>query len=225
MKEKAVFLVGGNSEIGNALANGIAKRHGIQKVIKISRFQSVKTTADTWCVDSYKDFSDSILKSEYTPQAIIIAFGILASENNYLEDLQNNFEVNVLQYLRICEIALCYLKENKDTELHVTSSLVADFSRDSIFAYSQSKKVMEESLLFMQRRWKQDALRLFIWKLAYVKTKMNIGRQESIISTTLKSIENAALVKKVPGVYYLPPSAKYPSRILRHFPLIAAKID
>lgn len=225
MREKAVVLVGGNSEIGNALASGIAGRHGTDKVIRISRTNSASELENTIRLSLYEDFINEDFMQNFEISAIVVAFGILESEHDYIEDLVTNFDVNVFQYLRTCENAIKFIHQSQLTELHITSSVLADFSRDSIFAYSQSKSIMEESILFMLRKYNYAELRIFIWKLSFVKTKMNSMREESIISTNLKSIETAAARLTHPGTYYLPKFAKYPSRILRHFPRIAVRLD
>jgi hypothetical protein len=158
-------------------------------------------------------------------KAIIVAFGILETSTDLISDLQKNFEVNTYQYLSVVENALNYVAKNQEVELHITSSILADFSRDSVFAYSLSKQNMEKSLKYLLRSRNLKMLKIYCWKLAYVDTNLNKSRTKSIIYTTLKVVENISANTKMPGTYYLPKIAKFPSKILGYFPAIAAKLN
>lgn len=224
MKQKTLILIGGNSEIGNALASGIATRLGVKTIVRVSRTKSEGANENTVRVESYENIDFDSLKEIYQIKSIIIAFGVLESEKNYLEDLETNIEINVFQYLKVCAKATDFLAANPKTELHITSSIVADFSRESIFAYSLSKSIMEDSLRFMLRNSGLEKASIFFWKLSFVNTKMNSNREKSIISTNLESITSAAENVSRPGTYYLPKFAKFPSRILHHFPQITKRL-
>ena len=225
MSEPVILLVGGNSEIGNALVRGISRRKSIPRTIIVSRGLSRDSVDDKYYLASYDDLSIKELAVNHDVRAIVIAFGILESDNNLTTDLRNNFDVNTFQYLNVVEKSLDFIAKNKDVELHVTSSVLADFSRDSVFAYSLSKESMEKGFKYLVRLKNMKKTRIYIWKLAYVATNLNKTRTKSKIFTTLESIEKSSAATEKPGSYYLPKSARFPSKILNHLPELAAKLD
>jgi NAD(P)-dependent dehydrogenase (short-subunit alcohol dehydrogenase family) len=225
MKTKAILLVGGNSEIGNAIARGVSERKGIEKTIKVSRVGQSLRLEDSYEIEKFSSFDIESIARFHQIEAIIVAFGVLESRDNYLEDLKLNLDVNVLEYLKVCVDSLEFVKNNVKTELHVTSSILADFSRESVFAYASSKNLMESSFLHLQRQMKQEKAQVYVWKLAYVDTKLNLYRKKSPMFTTLASIEKAAVKYSQPGIYYLPRIVKFPSKILGHFPSVSMKIQ
>lgn len=225
MKDPVILLIGGNSEIGNALLCGISKRKEIEKVIKISRSSMGENDINTHIVDSYSNLVLEELSAKYDVKAIIIAFGLLESSNNLVSDIRKNFEVNVFQYLDVVQQAINVASKKSEVEIHLTSSILADFSRETIFGYSLSKEVMEKSIRHLVRSKQIHNSSIYIWKFAFVATPLNKSRDKSIIFTKLETIATFAAHTNKPGTYYLPKIARYPSRFLRHVPKIAAKLD
>lgn len=224
MKERAVLLIGGNSTIGRAIATGIQLRGNIDKVINVIRTPSEIEAEFEVKVNSYTNLDIASIASRFDIKAIVIAFGVLNESGKFLEDLESNFQVNVIQYLEVFEKSLILQSENREMEIHITSSILADFDRDSIWAYSSSKAVMERSVNYLLRNNEVDLRKVFVWKLAFVESRLNRSRKKSIIFATVESIERRVSRMPHPGEYYVPKLAKYPSRFLRHFPYIARKL-
>jgi hypothetical protein len=225
MNDPAILLIGGNSEIGNSLVRGISQRKKITSVIKVLRTPKEGRDFNVHVVDSYTDliFDDVIAK--FDVKAIVIAFGLLETSSNLVSDLRHNFEVNVFQYLDVVQKAISFASKRSEVEIHLTSSVLADFSRDTIIGYSLSKEVMEKSIRYLVRNKEIYNSSIYIWKFAFVATPLNKARDKSKIFTKLESIEAFAARTNKPGTYYLPRIARFPSRILRHLPKIAAKLD
>jgi len=224
MKKRAIVLVGGNSQIGNALVNGLSARLRADEIVYISREANQIESANPLRIENYSEFSLRDLDFQFDILAIVVSFGILQNSGDVVSDLRENIEVNVFQYLDVCAQALAYLDKHEGVELHVTSSVLADFSRSSVFAYSISKNTMEKTLRHLAKLMKSKNLRIFYWKFAFVATPMNADRSKSQIFTKVESIEKAANTYTRPGTYYLPRFAKLPSRILSHFPRITEKL-
>lgn len=225
MRERAVLLIGGNSEIGNAITRGICKRTGVDKIVRVSRNGSPPESLDTIVISHFTEMNLEEINERFELNAIVISFGVLKTEGDLLESLKENLEVNTIDYLAVCLKALAFLEKDNQVELHVTSSLLADFSRDSVFAYAASKSLMEKTFMYILRKIHLKASKIFLWKIAFVDTKLNAFRGRSAIFTTVKSIEKRVSRQSKPGVFYLPRIAKYPSRALGHFPKISLKFD
>jgi NADP-dependent 3-hydroxy acid dehydrogenase YdfG len=134
-----------------------------------------------------------------------------------------HLETNTNSTMRIFEKILEARIDNGFTEIHLTSSLLADFVRPSLFSYSISKFITERYILSLNKFCGKHGVGIFIWKFAFVATKLNENRKKSIISTNFKAISENARKKTKPGVYYIPWWSKTPSKILKHLPGLAEK--
>jgi hypothetical protein len=215
----AILLVGGNSQIGNALAKGIAKRLNCHRVIRVVRSKEEVGLFEelTYQVRTYSEFDYEELAENFEFKAIIISFGVLEVGTKTSSVLAANLQVNTIETLRTIENLMLSGAARKNTEIHFTSSLLADFTRESVFSYSVSKSLVERVII---KDLKPIHKLLFIWKLPYVATKLNSGRPPSPISVSLEGITRYARIRRRPGVHYVPKFSRYPCTLLKAFPQI-----
>lgn len=216
-KIKAILLIGGNSQIGNALSTGIAQRLNITDLIRIVRTESSISRDNELIhkVEKYSDFDYQVLGAHYQLEAVVVSFGVLQSEANLRSSLEANISVNTFETLKTLEKLILSGVVNPDTEIHFTSSLLADFTRESVFGYATSKYLTEQVLI---REIKPVHKPLYIWKLAFVESNMNEHRKPSSIQISLEAITKYAKIQKRPGIHYVPRFSKYPSILLKALP-------
>jgi len=62
--------------------------------------------------------------------AIIVSFGVFDSSENLIQSIDLNLKVNTFEYLNVLEKIVSSPHLTDYVEIHVTSSLLADFSRN-----------------------------------------------------------------------------------------------
>ncbi len=220
MSSKPVILViGCNSVIGMALAQGVANRKSISKILGVARNVSLNSAPrhEILQVGKYSNLNiDEILLNSQIV-AIIVSFGVLDSSENLIQSIDLNFKVNTFEYLNILEKIISSPHLTDDVEIHVTSSLLADFSRNSALIYALSKQVTERVIL---QKVKPIHKNIFIWKLPFVDTPLNSGRSRSPIKTSERAILNCAEKKTKPGMYYIPKYSRIPALFLKSLPAL-----
>jgi hypothetical protein len=216
-RTNAILLVGGNSQIGNALSMGIAQRLSITDLIRIVRTESSSSRDNEliYIVGKYSDFDYTVLAARYHLKAVVVSFGILQSGTSLRSSLEANISVNTFETLKTLEKLFLSGVVKPETEIHFTSSLLADFTRESVFGYATSKTLTEQVLI---REIKPVHKLLYIWKLAFVESKMNSDRKPSLIRINLEAITKYAKIQKCPGIHYIPKFSKYPSILLKALP-------
>jgi hypothetical protein len=218
-RKEAVLVIGCNSIIGMALAEGIANRKSVSKILGVARSISLDSASEHELlqVEKYSELDiDEILLNNQVI-AIIVSFGVLDSSENLSQSLDLNFSVNTFEYLNVLEKIVSSPHLTDDVEIHLTSSLLADFTRKSAVVYALSKQVTERIIL---QKIKPFHPNLFIWKLSYVDTPLNSGRSRSPIKTSKGEIRNCAEKKSKPGMYYIPRYSRIPALFLRSLPTL-----
>jgi hypothetical protein len=217
--KQAVLVIGCNSIIGMALAQGVANRKSISKILGVARRISLDSTSgyELLQVEKYSEVNiDEILLNNKI-MAIIISFGVFDSSENLIQSIDLNLKVNTFEYLNVLEKIVSSPHLTDDVEIHVTSSLLADFSRNSALIYALSKQVTERVIL---QKIKPFHKNIFIWKLSYVDTPLNSGRSRSPIKTSEREILKCAEKKSKAGMHYIPKYSRIPALFLKSLPIL-----
>jgi hypothetical protein len=217
--KQAVLVIGCNSIIGMALAQGVANRKSISKILGVARRIQLDSTSgyELLQVEKYSVVNiDEILLNNKI-MAIIISFGVFDSSENLIQSIDLNLKVNTFEYLNVLEKIVSSPHLTDDVEIHVTSSLLADFSRNSALIYALSKQVTERVIL---QKIKPFHKNIFIWKLSYVDTPLNSGRSRSPIKTSEREILKCAEKKSKAGMHYIPKYSRIPALFLKSLPIL-----
>ena len=202
-----IYLLGGNSVIGNAILKGVQKRH-VNK--NIETFSFVRNNYEGNTSENIIKVSDYIDSKNYidngnkdTEKILIISFGVLKEEKSdrLIENLQFHLNVNTFKTL---ELLNEFINNKNIIEIHVVSSILGDFIRPSIFSYSVSKNFLE---LLIENTKEIDKYRnkLYVWKPAHVESKLNENRKPSFLRTNPNKITKIVSKKNIGGNYYIPP--------------------
>lgn len=230
MNELNIYLIGGNSTIGQAILKGVEKKYNKYN-INITAFIRNNyydfPTIDNIRVNEYKEALNWIVnQSKKTPAKllVIVSFGVLKEEMN-----AESFQDNIRYHLDINTFKTKELLDKLATlenllEIHVVSSILADFIRPSIYSYSISK-MMLEILIKESNYLDKYKFKLFIWKPAFVKSKLNQNRDASILKTNPLKIQKIVSKKFVSGSYYIPSYSVIFTKILSFFSPIVKLLD
>ena len=225
-KNIRVFLIGGNSLIGNAILEGIRLRYKNIKVVKIVR--NVNNSEDGLIkVKNYKDSIREIKKiiDDDFENIFILSFGILneeAIQNNRLENLIKHIEINSYSPIHIFDEIK---RLDNLSEVHIVSSILSGFFRPSVGSYSISKYILSKTLqieIFLDGKIKD---KLFVWNPAFVNSKLNEGRSPFILKTSYKNIVKKVSSKTTGGFYYIPSYSYFLVKISSLFQEVLTKID
>jgi hypothetical protein len=206
MNEKyRIFLLGGNSLIGNSILKGIQFRYKNNETISVIR-SGKNSDKNTIKVSDYRDFANKInnFLDESSKNIFILSFGILNQENSankLLDNLSSHIRINAYDKLFVMD----KLKSLKNThEIHIVSSILSGFFRPSIGSYSISKYVLSKSIdieIFLDKKMRK---KIFLWNPAYVDSNLNKNRKSFLIKTSPIKIEKAVRYRSKGGEYYIP---------------------
>lgn len=227
-----VYLIGGNSVIGTSIHSGIIKKHEANNLIKSIFFArtvvDLVTPHKTVFFDNYLESIDFIeedtLKNPDSKVIIIISFGVLKEEKNdqsLYENLIYHLDINTFQQIQI----LKKVKElNNLLEIHIVSSILSDFIRPSIYSYSISKNFLELMIsnIFNSEKLERN---LYIWKPAFVNSKLNHGREASFLRTSSDQITTRVSKTNSGGKFYIPRRAIFFSFIAKRLSFLVKVID
>ena len=204
-----IYLIGGNSVIGKSVLNGVLKKYENSSV-KITSFIRSESQdniiREKILVNNYLECFEYInnkasIKEE--PSIYIISFGVLIEEKNskdFLKNLKYHLDINTFQSFKLFKFLL---KLNNTSEVHIVSSVLGDFIRPSLYSYSFSKNLLEMLIDSLNLK-KNLNNKYFIWKPAFVESKLNKDRTPSFIKTNPKKITNLVSKTTKSGSYYIP---------------------
>ena len=230
MENLRVYLLGGNSVIGQAICSGVLERFGnynndIFSFVRNKYDQ--KPLGESIEVANYLESIDYIVEQNKhisSKLIIIISFGVLREEkqsSNFSDNLEYHLEINTFKTLKLME----RFSDMEDLlEIHVVSSILGDFVRPSVYSYSVSKKMLE-ILIDNSEKIQNFTGNVYIWKPAFVESRLNKNRKKSFLSTTPMKIKKIVSNKNIGGSYYIPAYSTVLTKIAKISTVLIKWID
>ena len=163
------------------------------------------------------------IKKEGVINIFILSYGVLRPESEKIKFVENlKFHLNINTYETFDIGRKIIMSENYD-ELHVVSSILADFVRPTLRSYSMSKMYMNE--LIEKLINKKNTKKIYIWKPAFVDSNLNKGRASTFLKTNSQEIRKYVFKKKLGGTYYVPFYSKYLTFIAKKLYFLINFID
>tara|TARA_Y100000996_G_scaffold361322_1_gene304171 strand:+ start:5967 stop:6671 length:705 start_codon:yes stop_codon:yes gene_type:complete len=209
MENLRVYLLGGNSVIGQAICGGVLEKFGNYNndIVSFVRTKyNENPPGKSIEVDEYLESYNYILEQnkQSSPKLIIIiSFGVLREEVeslNLSENIKYHLDINTFKTLELLEK---FSEIENLLEIHVVSSILGDFIRPSIYSYSVSKKMLE-LLIVNSVNIQNFSGELYVWKPAFVASRLNVNRKKPFLSTTPLKIKRIVANKKSGGNHYIP---------------------
>lgn len=212
-KPSKIVLFGGNSEIGLSIVKGLIKKYKLKPIdcffIVRNKAKKELENFNLIRVNKYSDAINMINREIKASEKIIfvISYGILIEEevSFNISNYRNQIEVNALQQV---ELFSNLINKKNTYEMHIASSILADFTRPSVYSYSVSKQILSKHIKHFLNTSKSINSKIFEWKFSFVKTNLNKYRNPSLIKTDLKHIENTVSKKNKQGIHYVPAYAQ-----------------
>lgn len=221
-KKTNIYLFGGNSTIGCSILDGIQDRLGTENIEVISFFRNekkIQIPGKKVKVKDYKDALEYIKDKEQNDDCksiFILSFGVLKSDNLSLDfdNFDYHLKVNTMDPLKIYEFLL---KKTNFDEIHIVSSVLADFIRPSLTSYSLSKFLLSKMVERSTDSDIEKIKKVFTWKVSFVDSDLNKGRKSILIKTNPKKIRKKVKNIRSGGIYYIPGYSKV-------FSILASKL-
>lgn len=208
-----IILFGGNSEIGFSIVNGLIKKYNLCPdncffVVRNKPKKELKSFNLIY-VNKYIDAVNIIKEKIDASEKIIfvVSYGILIEEEVSFNvvNYKKQIEINALDQI---ELISSILNFKNIKEIHIASSILADFIRPTLYSYSISKQILSKHVKYLFKNAKYLNLKIFEWKFSFVNTNLNKNRKPSFLKTNIKTIENIIVKKDLQGIYYVPSYAK-----------------
>lgn len=214
----SVILLGGRSVIGNAIVRGLEKRLGQLETVRISRS---KDTREIELNDVFSEYlSDlDIQKSD----VLVLSVGFSDHDLQVpptSAELTQYLEKSVLltyDFLLRLSTRRRSLNAREPLEVHLASSVLADFVDPKSPVYSLAKFLLE-SLIANWACVMDTEVRLFVWKFPFVSSPFHEVGDGRVLEVSTKAIERAVRKRSKPGTYYVPAFFALVSSTLHAFP-------
>lgn len=229
-----LLLIGGTSEIGNAVVRGLVSTGVVAgEVTRINRPTSTEASSSAngsvtfdgfWADTNHRELIKRTRQIVLSVGAFKATDGESLDPGNLWEMISVNARVNLDFLADFAAVFEEVRSENARVEIHLVSSVLADFSRQGTLDYSLSKNLVEKKLIDWAKNGPNWA-DLFVWKPAYVDTKFHRGkRRVRGVRTTLDYIEARVRRHRKPGVRYLPNWLGGPVKLLSVSPGLSALV-
>ena len=225
-KQLSIYLFGGNSKIGNSILNGVIDRYSdysIRTVLIKRTKQKKPTDSDVLIVNNYSEALDILNIKKDVINVFILSFGVLRPEDKNIEFIDNlKFHLSINTYETFRIVKKIIMSENYD-ELHIVSSILADFERPTLKSYSMSKMYMNE--LVEKLISSKNKEKVFIWKPAFVDSNLNKDRTSSFLKTNSGEIRKYIVKNKIGGTHYIPFYSRYLTFLAKKISFVTNFID
>ncbi|GAB6037779.1 SDR family oxidoreductase [Fundidesulfovibrio butyratiphilus] len=186
-----VLVLGGNSDLGLALAEEFAAREKADLILASRDLAALvpkgQTLARTYGVSvcelyfdacdfsSHKAFYDSLPQK---PDGVVLAFGLLPNQKTAQDDfdlVRRTFAVNLVGAASILEIAAKDFETRKSGFFIVYSSAAGERGRKSNYVYGAAKAGLTAYLSGLRHRLHASGVRLLTVIPGFARTKMTTG--------------------------------------------------
>ena len=222
----SIYLFGGNSKIGKSILNGVIDRysdHSIRTVLIKRTKQKKPIDSEVLIVNNYSEALNVLNIKRDVINIFILSFVVLRPDDDHIEFIDNlkfHLNINTHETFNIGKEIIMY--ENY-TELHIVSSILADFVRPTLKSYSLSKIYMNE--LIQKLISPKNKEKIFIWKPAFVDSNLNKDRTPSFLKTNSTQIRRYVFQNKLGGTYYIPFYSSYLTFLAKKISFLVNIID
>jgi short-subunit dehydrogenase len=220
-----VVIIGGSSEIGNAISNELMRRNlnKFQSIVKLSTSLNIEGVV-SWNPVSLEDVEDGLRKICFeVDDVVIVAIGTLGGlvKQNQLEDLSHIAKMYFVNQL-IPILALSYVTEKLESlgggKVILLSSTAAFPVLDSNFMYGSAKYELDTYARFLQRSKSLRHVEICVVRFGFIRTKLNKGRTPTPFSRTAEEVAKIVVEHLNKDLVWAPKIFKYISFVLCHMP-------
>ena len=207
-----VLVLGGDSDIGVAIARRLVTERGASHVVLAGRSPDrlegrraelealgarVDTTAfDARAVDTHAGFVDRVAQAHGDLDVVVLAFGVLGDQDRSERDPSHAvevFEVNTVGAVSVATSVAARLRAQGHGVLVVLSSVAAVQARRTNFTYGASKAGLDAFALGLGDALAGSGASVLVVRPGFVHTKMTEGMDAAPFSTTPEAVAEATV--------------------------------
>ena len=229
-----VLVLGGGSDIGQAIAARLAapRRAAIVlagRSIEPGDLESRTGSAvavewfDARATEEHRSVLDAIWRDHGGFDVVVLAFGVQGDQTRAETDTAHALEIAETNYLGAVSAALeCgrLLREQGHGTLVVLSSVAAERTRRSLFAYASSKAGIDSFALGLADALRPDGVHVLVVRPGFVHTKLTAGLKVPPLSTTPDAVAEVVErgMQRGARIVWAPPPMRWVMAVLRHLP-------
>lgn len=229
-----VLVLGGGSDIGQAIAARLAAPRDADIVLagrNVSAGDLESRTGSSVAVDwfdaravgEHRSVLDGLWSSHGGFDVVVLAFGVQHEQS--LVDTEpalavDMAETNYVGAISAASEAARLLREQGHGALVVLSSVAAERTRRSLFAYASSKAGIDSFALGLGDALAPDGVQVLVVRPGFVHTKLTAGLKAPPLSTTPDAVAAVVADGLARGarIVWAPPLMRWVMTVLRHLP-------
>lgn len=229
-----VLVLGGGSDIGQAIAARLAapRRAAIVlagRSVEAGDLESRTGSSvaiewfDARATGEHRKVLDAIWAGHGGFDVVVLAFGVQGDQARAEVDTAHALEIAETNYLGAMSASLeCarLLREQGHGTLVVLSSVAAERTRRSLFAYASSKAGIDSFALGLGDALKPDGVHVLVVRPGFVRTKLTAGMKTPPFATTADAVAEVVDrgLRRSARVVWAPPMMRWVMTVLRHLP-------
>lgn len=229
-----ILVLGGGSDIGQAIAVRLAQPRGASIVLAGRSVDAQNVKART-ASDVTTEWFDARATAEHGRvldevwtrhggfDVVVVAFGVQGDQDRAEADTAHALEIAETNYLgavSACLETARLLRDQGHGALVVLSSVAAERTRRSLFAYASSKAGIDSFALGLGDALRPDGVDVLVVRPGFVHTKLTAGLEAPPLATTpdaVAEIVDRGLQRRA-RIVWAPPAMRWVMAVLRHLP-------
>jgi decaprenylphospho-beta-D-erythro-pentofuranosid-2-ulose 2-reductase len=229
-----VLVLGGGSDIGQAIAARLAAPRRAAIVLAGRRVEpgdlesrTGSSVAVEWfdarATDQHRGVLDQLWAEHGGFDVVVLAFGVQHDQAAAEADPTLAIEMAETNYVGALSASMeagRLLREQGHGALVVLSSVAAERTRRSLFAYASSKAGIDSFALGYGDALRPDGVHVLVVRPGFVHTKLTAGLKAPPLSTTPDAVAEIVAQGLARGdrIVWAPPPMRWVMTILRHLP-------
>ncbi len=223
---RKIYLFGGTSEIGRAIAKQITNTFAdVDKDVFHITTSQVAGSGIRWNPINIIEVKETLEKIDLQRgDIVIIALGTLkeiqSGEVIDLNTLDEMYRVNQLIPTIVLADIFNKLSSQRGGNILVLTSTAAFPVLDENFTYGSAKSNLDAFARYLQRNSKDKSLKISIIRSSFVATKLNLNRKPTPLSLTTNEVAKIVVQNFGQKVIWTPRIFQSISFFLMYFPLL-----
>lgn len=229
-----ILVLGGGSEIGQAVAARLAARRRATIVLagrNLDPGDLASRTGSDVAVEWFDARStgehgallDAMWATHGGFDVVVLAFGVQGDQARSEAETAHALEIAEVNYLGAMSAALeagRLLRAQGHGSLVVLSSVAAERPRRSLFAYGSSKAGIDAFALGLGDALRPDGVHVLVVRPGFVRTKLTAGLPVPPLATTPDAVAEVVErgLDRRSRIVWAPPAMRFVMTVLRHLP-------
>jgi decaprenylphospho-beta-D-erythro-pentofuranosid-2-ulose 2-reductase len=233
---QTIVLLGGTSEIGRAIVDGLlspATRRVVLacrrpddahpehcdasgRSVEVEHFDAAETAA-------HEAFVRRVVSQIGDVDIVIVAFGVLGSQAEFDDDPQAATEAVHVNYTASVSVTLAFaaqMRRQGHGHIVVLSSVAGERGRASNFVYGSSKAGLDAFAQGLGDSLADSGVKVTVVRPGFVHSKMTRGMKSAPFAVTPRQVAEVAVsgIRAGKSTVWAPPILRYVFIVLRHLP-------